>query len=222
MRRFVANVLMLPGLLIIGFLAWNHEGTDAPRNHVRMGDILSHGSSDSQNHMRLGDILKQSLDAQESRVMYPWTDAKPIVKAQKIGVLSLPSLGVKNEPVVDDFTQAALDEGLIGSMGVAPGEVGNFAVIGHVITRGEIFKDLKKLRRGGIVKIRTTTGTFTYKIRGGPVTIVDSDTWVLRDNPSKTKNLVATKSVITLLTCAEFFHSNKRIAVFGDLVEGAS
>ena len=215
--------------LVLGFFAWQYDGTD---------------TSESQNEAV--KIIESNLEATDTaRPPLPWakkdpavsgsTDVKIIVKSPEpkpkrikvdgkyfatVGLLSVPAIEVKNEAVVNDFTQAALDEGLIASRGTTPGSVGNFVVIGHVVTHGEVFKDLKKLRKGDTVKIQTNAGIFTYRIRGGPVTIVDTDTWILRDVPSKTKKLKATKSVITLLTCAERFHTNKRIAVFGDLVKG--
>ena len=216
MRKF--GIFFMTLGLVLGFFAWQYDGSD---------------TSESQNEAI--KIIESNLEADTARpAPLPWAQrdtkiVKPAVKPKKIkigskffdsvGLLSIPSIGVKNEPVVDNFSQAALDEGLIASMGTPPGEIGNFVVIGHVVTRGEIFRDLKKLRKGDTVTVQTTTGTFTYRIRGGrPVTIVDTDTWVLRNNPSKTKGLKATKSVITLLTCAERYHSDRRIAVFGDLV----
>ena len=226
MRKF--GILFMTLGLFWGFFAWQNVGTD---------------TSESQNEAV--KIITQNLEADTVRpVPLPWTqrdttsgntDVKIIVKSPpaepkkikvdgkyvaSVGLLSIPSIGVKNEAVVDDFTQAALDEGLIASTGTPPGSIGNFVVIGHVVTHGEVFTDLKKLRKGDTVTIKTASGTFTYRIRGGPVTIVDTDTWVLRDNPSKTKGLKATRPVLTLLTCAERFHSNKRIAIFGDLVKG--
>ena len=213
------GILFMTLGLVLGFFAWQYDGTDS--------------TSESQNEAVR--IITQNLEGDTARpAPLPWaqgaTIVKPAAKPKKIkigskyfasvGLLSIPKIGVKNEPVVDNFTQAALDEGLIGSMGTPPGAVGNFSLIGHVVTRGEVFRDLMRLRKGDLVTVKTAAGTFTYKIRGGPVTIVDTDTWVLRDNPSKTKNLKATKSAITLLTCAERFHTNKRIAVFGDLVKG--
>ena len=225
MRRFVAVVLVLAGG---GFFVWQYVGTNAT-------------ASDSQNEAREAITKSIALQGDPNKsAAYPWTagagagtDVKIIVKqpvepkkikigsksVDAVGVLSIPKIGVKDAAVVDDFTDAALDEGLIGSMGSAPGQVGNFVVIGHVITHGEIFKNLKNLRKGNTVKVETTAGTFTYKIRGGPVTVMNTDTWPLRPVPSKRKSAVATKSVITLITCAARYHTDQRIAIFGDLVE---
>ena len=227
--RKIGLALILSALLVLGFLGWRYDGSDASESQNEAVKIIESN-------------LEATGDTARPRPPLPWaqkdptssgnTDVKIIVKSPEpkpkkikvdgkyydsVGLLSIPKIGLKNEAVVYNFTQAALDEGLIASMGT-PGLVGNFVVIGHVVTRGEVFRDLKNLRKGDTVAVRTNAGTFTYRIRGGPVTIVDTDTWVLRDNPSKTKGLKATKSVITLLTCAERYHSDRRIAVFGDLV----
>ena len=212
------GILFMTLGLVLGFFAWQYDGTD---------------TSDSQNEAV--KVITQNIEGDTARpAPLPWaqgaTIAKPTVKPKKIkigskffdavGLISIPAAGVENAPVVNNFSQAALDEGLIASRG-EPGEIGNWAVIGHVVTHGEVFRDLKKLRKGDLVTIKTVTGTFTYRIRKNePVTIVDTDVWVLRDVPSKTKNLEAKSAVLTLLTCAERYHTNKRIAIFGDLVKG--
>ena len=212
------GILFMTLGLTLGLFAWRYDGT---------------ATSESQNEAVR--IITQNLEGDTARPLpLPWAQGdtetvKPAVKPKKIkigskffatvGLLSIPKIGLENEPIVDNFSQAALDEGLIASMGTPPGVIGNFSAIGHVVTRGEVFRDLGKLKKGNLVTVRTSAGTFTYRIRGGPVTIVDTDVWVLRDVPSKTKNLVATKSVITLLTCAERYHSNRRIAIFGDLIK---
>ena len=216
MRRAIAVILMLPGLVLLGFLSWQYVGTN----------ISASGSQDT-----VRESITKSLEAQDSKSepVYPWqkskpvkrdTTSKPVVKPKKIkvddrfvefvGLLSIPAIGVKNEPVVDSFTQQILDAGIIASMGAKPGTIGNFVVIGHVVGHGEVFRDLKKLRKGDTVTVKTATGTFTYRIRGGPVTIKDTDTEVLRGS---------SKKIISLITCAEVFHTDKRIAVFGDLVK---
>ena len=208
MKR-LAIALMLPGLLILGFLAWQSVVKNA---------------SDSQNEAR--EIIMQNIEANAQPKnsvhppVYPWTNVAPVavIKPKKIkvgskyvssvGLISIPKIGVKNEPVVDDFTQAALDASLIGSMG-DPGE-GNFVVIAHVVGHGAVFKNLRRLRKNDLVMVKTASGKFTYRIRGGPVTIKDTDTEVLRGS---------SKKIISLITCAEVFHTDKRIAVFGDLVK---
>lgn len=99
-----------------------------------------------------------------------------------------------------------------------PGEVGNFAIAAHRVTHGEPFSRILDLRAGDEVIVETRTHVYTYRlVEDGDARVVDfTETWVLDPVPGKPTS-EPTESLITLVTCAEIFHTDERNVVFGAL-----
>jgi sortase A len=66
------------------------------------------------------------------------------------------------------------------------------------------------------VRVRTSNTVFTYVLdTSGPDLRVDQHAvWVTGDRPAGSR----TDRVLTLITCAETFHTDDRLVVFGHLV----
>lgn len=140
-----------------------------------------------------------------------------------IGILRVPRFG-------DDYAVPVLagtsDEVLAAGVGhedgtTLPGERGNMVLAGHVITHGEPFRRLQELRVGDEVDLQTAEGTYHYVIDtpGDALTVDFQAGWVLDPAPVNPDpggvGPVDDPRLLTLVTCAELFHTDLRTVVFG-------
>jgi sortase A len=93
---------------------------------------------------------------------------------------------------------------------------GNFVLVGHRVTETEPFADFPGLRPGDRVTVRTSNARYTYVLdtAGTDLRVDQHAVWVTGDRPPGSR----TSHVITLITCAETFHTDDRLVVFGHLV----
>ena len=136
----------------------------------------------------------------------------------------MPRFGADYEtPIVKGFDDDALARGVgWDTKSAGPGEIGNFAIAGHRVTHGEPFAKFPKLQEGRPVVVETRTQIFTYRLRncGTAITVDFSVGWPLQRVPDPdAAGERPTKSVITMLTCSELFHTRNRNVVIGDLVK---
>ncbi len=90
-----------------------------------------------------------------------------------------------------------------------PGQVGNFAVVGHRSYRyGAYFNRLDELEAGDTVRVKTVDGTYTYEVDSKFV-VEPTDVWVLEPTDDAT---------ITLVTCTPIRTATHRLIVKGKLV----
>ena len=204
MRKFVAIVLMLAGA---GYLAWTYVGTN----------VVAHHHQDSARNAIVKTFESGMGDTKSS-------DVKVGNKSLKgVGLISIPAINLTDAPIAEGFTQEIIDSGLVGHIGVMPGEVGNVALIGHVVTHGEVFKRVDELTKGDAIVLKSSDGSFTYKVRTIS-TAKSSDTWTTLPVPSaKYTPGEKVNPVVTLVTCASrIARSDERIVVIGDLVKGSN
>jgi sortase A len=108
----------------------------------------------------------------------------------------------------------------------APGGKGNFSLAGHRITHGEPLRHLPDLRSGDTVVVETADMTYTYVLdTDGDSLSVDMDAgWVTASDPVNPETgdhvtgAADSRRLLTLVTCAELFHTDERLVVFGHLV----
>lgn len=126
----------------------------------------------------------------------------------RVGVLTLPTL--KESWTIHEGTNA---EQLTRGVGhyrksVLPGMIDNSVLSGH---RTTVFNHLGRLRVGDLIYVKTSAGTFTYKVRKFRI-VKKTDRSVI----------VGTKTgVLTLTTCYPFNHvgtTTKAFIVVSDLV----
>ena len=193
--RLLGVVLILSGLGVLGYVAWQYWGTNvvAKQQQAEIRQIIS-------------DDWKNGTDG------------------KNIGLLRVPRFGTEYEvPIVKGFDQKSLSKGVgMYEEAALPGELGNFAIAGHRVTHGEPFRDFLKLKKGDLVHIETRTAVFTYQLRndGDSLTLDFTVGWPLQQVPDPDmRGEPPTANVLTMLTCAELFHTRNRNVVFGDLVE---
>jgi sortase A len=153
-----------------------------------------------------------------------------------IAYLYIPRLGRDyGYAIVQGTSDADLEKGPGHYRGTAlPGQVGNFAVAGHRVGKGEPFLNLDKLRAGDPVVVQTESTWFVYRVlgAGGNITasvdgvpgreiVVPSDSGVLApvpDHPGQRP----TKRYLTLTTCHPKFTATHRMIIHATLASSVA
>jgi sortase A len=98
-------------------------------------------------------------------------DAIPVGTA--IGILYLPRLGTDYHEAIVEGGNPPDDSQL--QQGVAhygdtqlPGQIGNFAVAGHRVGKGEPFLNIDQLQAGDAVIVETKSWWYVYRVKGHP------------------------------------------------------
>jgi sortase A len=156
--RFVASVLIVSGVLLIGdaaaTLLWQEpvSALVAERQQSKLGEALADPPP---------RVLKKKLPG----------DA--------IGRLEIPAIGVE-EYVVEGTDTANLRKGP-GHYPETPlpGERGTAAIAGHRTTYGAPFRDINKLRRRNVISVDLPYGRYVYRVERTKI-VDDADFSVLR------------------------------------------
>ncbi len=130
------------------------------------------------------------------------------VNITPIALLEIPKINLK--VAVAEGTKDEIISQAVGHFkGTAkPGEIGNFALVGHRnFTTGEFFLKIDKLKPGDDIIVTTLDKTYTYKVTGQE-TVNPEEVHVL--NPTKTPT-------ITLVTCS--LSGKQRLIVKGELAQ---
>lgn len=202
-------VLVLGALSVLGYAAWEQWGTNL-------------GSW--QAHKR----IVQEVEKQWSGEVSGTGDTPVTVGEDVVALIRIPRFGDDYIiPVLEGTGDKVLGEGL-GHFDdtAAPGQEGNFAVAGHRVTHGEPFRNMPKLEKGDQIIVETREATYTYGlINGGDSLEVTSQAgWVLDPLPKNPDGgfepeQVPGSKLLTLIACAEVFHTDNRLIAFGELVE---
>jgi sortase A len=144
--------------------------------------------------------------------------------------LYVPALGSDYAyTIVQGTNEADLEKGPGHYEGTAiPGQVGNFAVAGHRVGKGEPFLNLDQLVPGNAVVVQTASNWYIYKVLGDPKTgdlsvkdaqgvpgreiVSPSQVSVIDpvpDSPGKTP----TQVMMTMTTCHPKYSADKRMIV---------
>ncbi|MFT4008766.1 MAG: sortase [Nocardioidaceae bacterium] len=205
--RGTGLVLMVAGLAILGYVGWQLFGTT----------WVSH----REQH--------RIIDATERVWAGGKTSAKDVELAKGVvALVRIPALGKDYVvPAHRGTDDATLSKGF-GVFGTSPepGGRGNFALAGHRITHGEPLRGMPGLEAGDQVLVQTRDTTYTYVLdTDGDALTVDMDAgWVTEDNPvdprtgRDTASQAGSRRLLTLVTCAELFHTDNRLVAFGHLV----
>jgi sortase A len=106
-----------------------------------------------------------------------------------------------------------------------PGRKGNYALAAHRVTHGEPLRDMPSMRPGDRVLVETRDAVYTYEIDTDPNELVVGmdEVWVLGAQPVNPRTTGVQPGdgprLVTLVTCAELFHTDDRMVAFGHLVD---
>lgn len=126
----------------------------------------------------------------------------------RIGTITLPTLKL-SWPIYQGTTDSELAKG-VGhyAKSVLPGQNDNSVLSGH---RTTVFNKLGKLKRGQLILVKTSAGTFTYKVRSMRI-VLKTDRTVI---------VPTAGAVLTLTTCWPFNNlgsTHQAYVVSADLV----
>jgi sortase A len=211
--------MILAGLAVLGWVAWQFWGTNwvSERRQEKVAEQLQDGWADGTDSVRT-DFGRASAILHVPR----WGDDYAV-------------------PVLEGSTDEVLAAG-IGHMEdtADPGEVGNYVLAGHRVTHGEPFADFPELKEGDLVFVETRTATYVYELDmdGTDLEVPFTEDWVIQPFPKNPDGGVqppddlgdgnagsgesgsgpGAAKLITLVSCAEIFHTDLRSVVFGHLV----
>jgi sortase A len=194
-RQRVGGGLALAGLALLGWLGWQVLGTTLVAEHRQQGLVADLEQRFAQPEPREG-----SVDLPHGA----------------FALAHLPdSLGGATVPVVEGDGEDALAWGLghVPSTEL-PGQVGNVVLGGHRITHGEPLRDLAAIRPGDHIVLETAQGELTYEVPEGTAVrrVPFTDEAVLDDGAGDPAFGVGDE-LLTLVTCAELFHTDDRLVV---------
>jgi sortase A len=135
--------------------------------------------------------------------------------------------------ILQGTTQAVLADGPGHYVGTAlPGQVGNFAVAGHRVGKGEPFLNLDHLRAGDAVIVETKPFWYVYRVKGldHGLTVPDRDGVPGREIVDPTDGAVLLpypdhpggrpfERLMTMTTCHPKFTATERMIVHAKLAE---
>jgi sortase A len=218
--RGIGQTLITCGLVVLLFVVYE----------VYVTNIFAH-QAQSKVHTALE---KEWAQGQNPLLPLPGSTSVTIATGTGIANIYIPRLGKDfGFTVVEGTDDGDLEKGPGHYLHTAlPGAVGNFAVAGHRVGKGEPFLNLDKLKPGDAVIIETKTSWYVYKINGdvktgnlsaatpnnlvGSQVVNPSDGNVILpvpDNPGATP----IQKLITLTTCTPKFSASQRLILHGTL-----
>jgi sortase A len=232
--RGIGQTLITLGLVVLLFVVYE----------VWITNIFA----DRNNRHNIAALKKEWAAGKDPLLPLPGQADPTIPLGKGIGILYIPRLGMDyheaivqggNPPDDHQLEQGAAHYG----DSQLPGQIGNFAVAGHRVGKGEPFLNIDKLRSGDPVVVETKSYWYVYRVLGAPAgsnpqdvkaqvatnngspvrlpgreIVVPSDGNVLLpvpDNPG----VKATSALMTMTTCHPKFTATHRMIVYSMLSE---
>jgi sortase A len=169
------------------------------------------------------------------KLTLPGSKQGVIATGTGIANLYIPRLGTDYHfTIVQGTDDASLERGPGHYVHTAlPGQVGNFAVAGHRVGKGEPFLNLDHLRPGDPIVVETKSEWYVYRVKGNVQTgdlndkaadgvpgreiVSPSDVGVIDPVPDQ-PGATPTEKLMTLTTCHPKFTASQRMIIFSALV----
>jgi sortase A len=157
--RGIGQTLITLGLVVLLFVVYE----------VWITNIFA----DRNNRRNIATLRKQFESDVVDPLNLPGGKIATIPVGSGIGILYVPRLGRNYAEAIVQGDPTPNDEQL--QQGVAhygdtqlPGELGNFAVAGHRVGKGEPFLNIDQLRSGDAVIVETKSFWYVYRVFGSP------------------------------------------------------
>lgn len=143
---------------------------------------------------------------------------KPVADYQPFAVIYAPRLGADWRRVIRETVSVpevlnSETSGVGHYTGTQmPGQVGNFAIAGHVNGYGNAFIDVHRMHLGDKIYIETKDGWYTYSFRD--FEYVQPDAVAVLLPVPREPNLTPTDRIMTLTTCNPPWHSGERLVAY--------
>ncbi|MBN9619488.1 MAG: class E sortase [Actinobacteria bacterium] len=234
--RGIGQTLITFGLVVLLFVVYE----------VWITNIFA----DRNNRHNISALEKEWAQGKDPLLPLPDGKDPTVPIGNGIGILYMPRLGADyHEAIIQgDATpnENQLEQGAphYGDTQL-PGEVGNFAIAGHRVGKGEPFLNLDHLRSGDAVIVETKSYWYVYRVLGTPAggdpqqdqkeqvattsggapvllpgrEVVDPDDGAVLlpvpDNPGVTP----TTALMTMTTCTPKFTASSRMIVYAKLAQ---
>jgi len=209
---WVGIALVLAGLAVLGYVAWQFFGTNVVSKHKQQQIVQETQRAWKADAGASGSAKGVELHGASALIKIPRFGKKYVMPVQE---------GVSEQVLAEGFGHFRHTAG--------PGEVGNYALAAHRVTHGEPLRQMPELRPGDKVVVETKDATYTYRLDTNPNDLVVDFTnvWVLDPLPKNPSGGVQPaqaqgEKLITLTTCSELFHTDNRMIAFGHLVGTSS
>ncbi|HEX6875074.1 MAG TPA: class E sortase [Nocardioidaceae bacterium] len=211
---WVGIVLVLGGLSMLGYVAWQFYGTNIV-------------SRQTQQHI-VRDLTKDWAAAPRTTIGQRAPAEQQVPVGHASGIIRIPAFGRDYAvPVLEGVGDQELASGFGHFTESAdPGQRGNYALAAHRVTHGEPLRGMPNLRPGDKVIVETRNAVYTYVLDTNPNDLVVTfhDIWVVDPLPHNPDGGVQPaqepgQRLITLTTCSELFHTDNRMIAFGHLVD---
>ena len=214
------RVLAATGVLVVvvamlgsGWFGWRTVGSDVVAQRTRGEEVV--------DTVRGGDHAEtaRSTTIRAAPRPAPASGTEPaVVRIPRFG----PSYAVPVHPGVGDDVLARGFGHF--EFSAAPGGWGNYALAAHRVTHGEPLRHVLDLRPGDRVTVSTRHWSYRYRLDTDPrrLRVTRAGVWVVDFHPVNPRrggvNPSRSFRLLTLVTCAELFHTDDRTVVFGHLV----
>lgn len=165
--------------------------------------------------------VKAAVTSNVSRPRNNTLSGSVVAPASAIGMMYIPAIGLTT-PIMGGVDVGSLAKGVGWFPGTSlPGQSGNFPVAGHSVTHTEPFKYLQRVQPGDLVYVDYQGVRYTYQMETSPASlwVTDSEACVVYSTPCRYTG--SHTSLITLITCALYVHTNQRAVGFGYLIGSA-
>jgi sortase A len=204
---WVGIALILAGLAVLGYVAWQFFGTNVVSKHKQEQIVQETQRAWSSEAGASGSAKGVELHGASALIKIPRFGKKYVMPVQE---------GVSEKVLAEGFGHFKHTAG--------PGEVGNYALAAHRVTHGEPLRHMPDLRPGDLVYVDTAETTYTYRLVSGgdDLSVPFTAGWVLDPLPTNPDGGVEPpqapgRRLITITTCAELFHTDDRLVAFGIL-----
>lgn len=209
--RFLGELLLTLGVLVLLFLAWQLWWTDLESSRTQDAEVKS-----------LENNFQEQAPAARPPRGTPVPTATKLVSAQtatgaKFAVMYIPRFGADfRRPVVQGTEAPELSVG-IGHVpsSVMPGQIGNFATAGHRVTYGKPYNAIETLKKGDFLVVETSDGWSIYRYQRSKI-VAPNDVAVLApvpDAPGKKP----TEAWMTMVACHPKFSAAQRYIGYAKL-----
>jgi sortase A len=220
--RGVGQALITAGVVVLLFVVYE----------VYVTNYFAHAA---QSKVKTAVTQQWRSTARDPLLALPGQRAPAPPEGNGIAFLYIPRLGRDyGWAIVEGTSDADLEKGPGHYRGTAlPGHLGNFAVAGHRVGKGEPFLNLDHLRAGDAVIVETESKWFVYRVKGrGPngVAVPDADGVPGREIVGTTDSDVLasypdhpgqapTEALMTMTTCHPKFTAARRMVIHAALTK---
>jgi sortase A len=218
--RGAGQALVSAGVVVLLFVAYE----------VYVTNYFAHAEQAAAKRQLVSEWTDSARDP---LLPLPQATGPKLPDGKGIAFLYIPRLGRDYSwAIVEGVSGADLEKGPGHYKGTAlPGALGNFAIAGHRVGKGEPFLNLDHLKAGDAVIVQTKSAWFIYRVKGGDHNdiasadadgvpgreiVSPSDGAVLDDVPDQS-GVTATEALMTMTTCNPKFTAKNRMVVHAEL-----